>query len=43
MINYVQKYEKKPELTELIIFYYNRIIEGGKKTTLPFLTEKWSS
>ena len=42
LINYIQKYEKKPELIELIIFYYNRIIEGGKKNTLPFLTQTWS-
>lgn len=42
LVNYIEKYHKKPELVELIIFYYNRVIEGGKKTTLPFLTELWS-
>jgi len=39
LINYIEKYQKKPEFTELALFYYNRIVEGGKKTTLPFLTE----
>jgi hypothetical protein len=42
LLNYIEKYKKKPEVIELILFYYNRIIEGGKKTTLPFLTESWS-
>jgi len=38
MINYILKYEKKPELIEMIIFYYNRYVESGKRTTLPYLT-----
>ena len=42
MINYIEKYEKKPEPIEMMIFYYNRIVEGGKKKTLPFLTEIWT-
>lgn len=41
LLNYVLKYEKKPEVVELIIFYLNRYIESGKKTTLPYLTEVW--
>jgi hypothetical protein len=42
LLNYVLKYEKKPELVELIIFYLNRYVESGKKGTLPYLAEIWS-
>ena len=42
MLNYIEKYSKRPEFIELVLFYYNRLIEAGKKTTLPFLTEIWS-
>ena len=42
MANYIEKYEKKPETVELAIFFYNRLIEAGKKTTLPFLCAYWA-
>ena len=42
LLNYIEKYSKRPEFIELVLFYYNRLIEAGKKTTLPFLTEIWS-
>ena len=42
MINFIEKYEKKPEPIEMMIFYYNRIVESGKKKTLPFLTQIWT-
>jgi DNA-binding transcriptional regulator YbjK len=35
------KYKTKPNKDELAIFYYNRYVEAGKKTTLPHLTEQW--
>ena len=35
------KYKKRPTKDELAIFYYNRYVEGDKKNTLPFQTEKW--
>lgn len=41
--NYVIKYEKLPEVIELILFYYNRYVEAGKKETLPYLTEYWTA
>ena len=25
-----------------MIFWYNRYIQSGKKTTLPFMTEQWA-
>lgn len=40
--NYVIKYEKQPNNVELILFYFNRYIEAGKVTTLPFLTASWA-
>ena len=42
LINFIEKYEKKPEVIELAIFYYNRFVEAGKKKTLPHLTEQWT-
>ena len=38
---FILKYKKKPTKDELAIFYYNRYVEGDKKNTLPFQTEKW--
>ena len=40
--NYIQKYEKRPEYAELLLFYFNRYVEAGKQTTLPFLSEMWT-
>lgn len=42
MLNFIEKYESRPTYLELILFYYNRYVEGGKKSTLPFLVEKWT-
>lgn len=42
LLNYVLKYEKKPNFIELVIFYYNRYVVSGKKNTLPYLTELWT-
>lgn len=39
---FLVKYETIPTYEELILFFYNRYVEGSKKTTLPFLTEKWT-
>lgn len=38
---FVFKYEKIPNADELILFLYNRYVEAGKYTTLPFMTKKW--
>jgi DNA-binding transcriptional regulator YbjK len=38
---FIIKYEKQPTQAELAIFYYNRYVESGKMSTLPFLTQKW--
>jgi hypothetical protein len=37
----VVKHKKLPSRDELAIFYYNRYVEAGKISTLPFLTEQW--
>ena len=39
---FVIKYEKLPTKDELILFYYNRYVVAGKKTTLPYKIEQWS-
>jgi hypothetical protein len=39
---FVNKYEKKPEFEELLVFYYNRYVVAEKCSTLPFLIEKWT-
>ena len=41
-MGFVQKHEKFPNFDEMITFYFNRYIEAGKCTTLPFLTKKWA-
>jgi hypothetical protein len=38
----VLKYEKRPKFVELLLFYYNRYVEAGKQTTLPFMSETWT-
>lgn len=38
---FLLKYNKQPNPQELAVFYYNRYVEAGKKTTLPYLTEQW--
>ena len=35
---FVLKYKKRPNREELAVFYYNRYVEAGKRSTLPFLT-----
>jgi hypothetical protein len=39
----VFKYEKLPTVDELIVFLYNRFVEGKKFVTLPFQAEKWAN
>lgn len=39
---FVFKYEKLPTVDELILFYYNRIVESGKCKTLPYMVAKWA-
>jgi hypothetical protein len=40
--NYVLKFEKLPNYAELLLFYFNRYVEAGKESTLPFLAEPWT-
>ena len=40
---FLRKYGRVPNKSELIIFYYTRYIIGGKKATLPFLTDPWAN
>jgi hypothetical protein len=40
---FILKYKALPNRDELAVFYYNRVVEAGKRSTLPFLTEEWSS
>jgi hypothetical protein len=40
---FVFKYEKLPTVDELIVFLYNRFVEGKKFVTLPFQVEKWAN
>lgn len=43
MEEFLIKYKRLPNnKEELITFYYNRYVIGGKKDTLPFLTEIWA-
>lgn len=35
------KHKKKPTKDELAVFYYNRYVQSGKKSTLPYLTQQW--
>jgi hypothetical protein len=35
------KHKKRPTHDEIAVFYYNRYVEAGKRSTLPFLTESW--
>jgi hypothetical protein len=39
---FFQKYKKIPKFEELIIFFYNRLVESGKKSTLPYLCKEWT-
>jgi hypothetical protein len=41
-MGFVQKHEKLPTVDELITFYFNRYIEAGKSTILPFLAQRWA-
>ena len=41
-MGFVQKHEKLPTVDELITFYFNRYIEAGKSSTLPFLAQRWT-
>lgn len=36
------KYEKLPEVDELMLFYHNRYVESGKMKTLPYLVKFWA-
>jgi hypothetical protein len=38
---FLLKHKKKPSRHELAVFYYNRYVEAGKRSTLPALTESW--
>jgi hypothetical protein len=38
---FILKYKQKPNLAELAVFCYNRLVESGKKNTLPFLGKEW--
>ena len=40
--NFLEKHGKIPTKDELIIFYYNRYVVANKKSTLPYLTERWA-
>lgn len=39
---FVLKHERLPNYDELLIFYFNRYIESGKYSTLPYLTKQWT-
>ena len=39
---FLRKHLKIPTKEELMIFYYNRYVIGGKKDTLPYLIERWT-
>jgi hypothetical protein len=38
----VLKYEKLPQVDELLVFYYNRYVESGKMATLPYMVRFWA-
>ena len=38
---FLLKHKKKPSRGELAVFYYNRYVEAGKRSTLPALTQVW--
>lgn len=38
---FILKFNQKPNLAELAVFVYNRLVESGKKNTLPFLAKEW--
>ena len=38
---FILKYKWMPTADELAVFYYNRYVEAGKCTTLPFHTQQW--
>lgn len=38
---FILKHKKIPTRSEIAVFYYNRYVEAGKRSTLPFLTEEW--
>lgn len=42
MEEYVLKYRKMPSHIELLLFFFNRCVESGKRRTLPYLLEEWT-
>ena len=38
---YILKYKRQPVREELAVFYFNRYVVAGKKSTLPFLASEW--
>ena len=40
--NYILKFERLPNYAELLLFYFNRYVEAGKETTLPYMSEIWT-
>lgn len=40
--DFLNKYHKMPNADELVLFYYNRYVIGGKKTTLPEFVNQWA-
>ena len=38
---FILKHRKQPSRHEIAVFYFNRYVVAGKRSTLPLLTEQW--